>query len=84
MDWLDAHEAAAYARLSPSRLRDLARAGELVEDGRGPRGIRMYRRATIDAWFVARLDKLRGPIPPTEPASLREIVEREKARRARR
>lgn len=38
--WLDAHEAAVYLRLSESRVRDLARSGELREDGRGASGIR--------------------------------------------
>lgn len=54
--WLDAHEAASYLRLSESRVRDLARAGELREDGRGSSGIRMWRRSTLDAWFARRRD----------------------------
>src|SRR5262245_28227861 len=52
--WLRLAEAATYIRMTPSGLRTCVTRGQLVPDGRGPKGTHMFKVATLDQFLVDR------------------------------
>lgn len=52
--WLTTHQAAAYLGMKSSGVRSLVARGELVPDGRGPRGTHLFRTSTLDEFLVGR------------------------------
>jgi hypothetical protein len=52
--WFTSTEAAVYLGCSRSGLRSVCGRGELIPDGRGLKGLAMFRRRTLDAFLEAR------------------------------
>jgi hypothetical protein len=51
--WLTTVEAARHLKRSASAVRTLVHRGQLVPDGRGPRGTHMFRLLTLDRFIEA-------------------------------
>jgi hypothetical protein len=52
--WFTSTEAAAYLGCTRSGLRTVCARGDLAPDGRGLKGLAMFRRRTLDAFLEAR------------------------------
>ena len=51
--WFTTSEAARYLKRSASAVRTLIHRGQLIPDGRGPRGTHMFRLLTLDRFLEA-------------------------------